>query len=73
MMPVLSMFQSTIEHSVPDWVEQARRLGGLLIGVGSQTARPISLAQEWSSIAEQALLEQQALREAKDVRDSTAI
>ena len=43
-MPVMTLFRSTIEHEVPDWVEQARRLGGLLIGVGSQAGRPVSLA-----------------------------
>ncbi len=54
-MPVVKLLQSTVELSVPDWVEQARRLGGLLIGVSSQTARPISLAKEWSPIAERVL------------------
>ena len=54
-MPVMSVLRSTIEHSVPDWVEQARRLGGLLIGVGSQAGRPISLAHEWAPIAREAL------------------
>lgn len=55
LMPVIELLQSTVELSVPDWVEQARRLGGLLIGVSSQTARPISLAKEWSPIAERVL------------------
>lgn len=55
-MPIVDLLQSTIEHCVPDWVEQARRLGGLLIGVGSQTARPISLAHEWLPIAQRVLL-----------------
>ena len=55
LMPVVELLQSTVELSVPDWVEQARRLGGLLIGVSSQTARPISLAKEWSPIAERVL------------------
>lgn len=55
MVPVMTLFRSTIEHSVPDWVEQARRLGGLLIGVGSQAGRPISLAAEWRPIAEEVL------------------
>jgi aarF domain-containing kinase len=54
-MPIIKLLQSTVELSVPDWVEQARRLGGLLIGVSSQTARPISLAREWSPIAERVL------------------
>ena len=54
-MPLMTVLQSTIEHSVPDWVEQARRLGGLLIGVGSQAGRPISLSAEWRAIADQAL------------------
>ena len=56
--PVMRLLQSTIEHSVPDWIEQVRRLGGLLIGVSSQTARPISLAHEWAPIARQALAAQ---------------
>ena len=55
-MPIMDLLQSTIEHAVPDWVEQGRRLGGLLIGVGSQTARPISLAHEWLPIARRVLL-----------------
>jgi hypothetical protein len=50
-MPVMKLLRSTIEQRVPDWVEQARRLGGLLIGVGSQTARPISLSKEWAPLA----------------------
>ncbi|KOO31653.1 ABC-1 domain-containing protein [Chrysochromulina tobinii] len=54
-MPVLALFKSTLEKAVPDWVEQARRLGGLLIGVGSQAGRPISLAHEWAPIAEEVL------------------
>ena len=32
-----------------------RRLGGLLIGVGSQAGRPLSLAAEWAPIAEEVL------------------
>ena len=54
-MPVLRLLQSTIEHAVPDWIEQARRLGGLLIGVGSQAGRPLSLAAEWAPIADEVL------------------
>ena len=52
---LMTLLQTTIEHSVPDWVEQARRLGGLLIGVSSQAGRPISLAHEWKPIAEEFL------------------
>ena len=52
-MALMSVLRSTIEHAVPDWIEQARRLGGLLIGVGSQAGRPISLAHEWAPIAEE--------------------
>lgn len=54
-MPIMTVLHSTIEHAVPDWVEQARRLGGLLIGVGSQAGRPISLAHEWAPIAREVL------------------
>ena len=54
-MPVMTLFRSTLEHAVPDWVEQGRRLGGLLIGVGSRASRLISLAHEWLPIAEELL------------------
>ena len=54
-MPLMTLLHSTIEHSVPDWIEQARRLGGLLIGVGSQAGRPISLAHEWALIARECI------------------
>jgi len=48
---VMHMMKLVQERVVPDWIEQARRLGGLLMGVSSQAARPISLAKEWESIA----------------------
>jgi hypothetical protein len=54
---MVSVLQGTVEVSVPDWIEQSRRLGGLLIGVGSQMGRPISLAKEWEPIARQLLEE----------------
>ena len=52
---VLEMLRGAREHKVPPWVEEGRRLGGLLQGVCVQAARPISLAKEWSSIARDAL------------------
>jgi hypothetical protein len=52
---VLEMLRGAREHKVPSWVEEGRRLGGLLQGVCVQAARPISLAKEWSSIARDAL------------------
>ena len=55
MVPLMTLLKATIEHAVPDWVEQARRLGGLLIGVGSQAGRPLSLAHEWRAIADETL------------------
>lgn len=54
-MPIMQVLKSTLETSVPDWIEQARRLGSLLIGVASQAGRPISLAHEWAPIAEEVL------------------
>ena len=51
---VLEMLRGAREHKVPSWVEEGRRLGGLLQGVCVQAARPISLAKEWSSIARDA-------------------
>jgi hypothetical protein len=47
--------RGTVETSVPEWVEQSRRLGGLLIGVSSTAGRPVSLAQEWAPIARRLL------------------
>ena len=51
----LELLRSTRERVVPSWVEEGRRLGGLLQGVCAQAARPISLAKEWSPIAKQVL------------------
>lgn len=51
----MALFQNVREKSVPTFVEDGRRLGGLLMGVNAQAARPISLAKEWRSIAQQAL------------------
>ena len=52
---VLELLKGAREVKVPSWVEEGRRLGGLLQGVCVQAARPISLAKEWSSIAKDAL------------------
>jgi len=54
-MDTIKLLRSVRERSVPDWVEQARRLGGLLMGVSAQAARPISLAREWEAIASKSL------------------
>jgi len=51
----MELLRSTRERVVPGFVEEGRRLGGLLMGVNAQAARPISLAKEWSPIAKQAL------------------
>jgi hypothetical protein len=55
MQPMIAVLQNTLEHEVPDWVEQGRRLGGLLIGVANQAGRPISLSREWAPIARRLL------------------
>jgi aarF domain-containing kinase len=47
----MELFRSTRERVVPSFVEEGRRLGGLLMGVNAQAARPISLAKEWRPIA----------------------
>eukprot|EP00985_Skeletonema_marinoi_P029871 scaffold29432_cov153-Skeletonema_marinoi.AAC.4 len=52
---IMDVFRSNREKAVPTWVEEGRRLGGLLVGVSAQAARPISLAKEWRPIAKQAL------------------
>lgn len=51
--PVVEILRTTRERSIPFWIEDGRRLGGLLIGTASQAARPISLANEWKQIAAQ--------------------
>jgi len=52
---VIEILRGTRERAVPSWVEEGRRLGGLLQGVCVQAARPISLAKEWSLIAKNVL------------------
>ena len=42
---------------MPEWDVQEQRLGGLLMAIAVQTARPISLAKEWEQIASQTLKE----------------
>jgi predicted unusual protein kinase regulating ubiquinone biosynthesis (AarF/ABC1/UbiB family) len=54
---VLDMLQSVRETQVPVWVEQARRLNLLLMGLAHQAARPVSLTKEWRSMAQQAVRE----------------
>jgi len=55
-----TLLESTVVQSTPEWVVQARRLCGLLMGVSAQAARPVSLAREWETIA------QSVVREAGD-------
>jgi len=52
---VLKMLESVRETNIPMWIENARRLNGLLIGITQQALRPISLCKEWKGIATQAL------------------
>lgn len=52
---IVKIFESIQEVKVPVWIEEARRLGGLLIGTASQAARPISLSKEWKRIAKDVL------------------
>lgn len=54
---IMRVLHGTVETSVPDWVEQSRRLGGLLIGVSNQAGRPMSLANAWAPLARQLLKE----------------
>jgi len=57
---IMDVFRTAREVSVPSWVEQGRRLGGLLQGVSAQSARPISLSREWQPIAREALRKNEA-------------
>lgn len=55
MVDLMELLRTTRERVVPSWVEEGRRLGGLLMGVSAQAARPMSLAKEWRPIAKEAL------------------
>lgn len=50
---IMNLMKNARERVIPPWVEEGRRLGGLLQGVCAQAARPISLAKEWNGIASQ--------------------
>ena len=50
------VFESLRERKIPSWIEEGRRLGGLLIGVSAQAGRSISLSKQWAPIAKQAHL-----------------
>jgi len=49
------------EEVIPDWIEQGRRLTGLLMGVSAQAARPISISKQWKHIAEEVISEESDL------------
>ena len=51
----MDLLKTTQEWAVPDFVEQGRRLTGLLSGVALQAGRPTSIAKEWWQIAEDVL------------------
>ena len=50
------VFESLRERKIPSWIEEGRRLGGLLIGVSAQAGLSITLSKQWAPIAKQALL-----------------
>ena len=52
---MVKLLGKSMEISTPDWIQQMKRIGLLLIGVSSQAGRPISLSREWQPIAKQSL------------------
>lgn len=58
---VLELLAKSKERCAPDWIEQMKRLGGLMIGVSAQAGRPISLSKEWSGTAKQYMREHDGL------------
>lgn len=62
---VMDILRTTRERSIPFWIEDGRRLGGLLMGTASQAARPISLANEWRQIATQVIRNQSKTKSTK--------
>jgi aarF domain-containing kinase len=49
---IIKLLSKSIERgATTGWIDQMKRIGGLLIGVASQAGRPISLSREWYSIA----------------------
>jgi hypothetical protein len=61
--PIMDVLQSTRERAVPDWIEQGRRLSGLLLGVSLQAARPTSMAKEWYALAKEVLAEKKVAKD----------
>jgi aarF domain-containing kinase len=67
-----TLLRHTVVLAVPDWIAQARRLSGLLMGVTAQALRPVSLAHEWHDIAAQVLKKERRVNpSASDDRDRT--
>jgi hypothetical protein len=67
--PIMEILETTRELIVPDWIEQGRRLSGLLAGVSLQAARPVSMAKEWYQLAKETLaatLAEESLLEGDD-------
>jgi len=52
---------SVREIVIPDWIDQGRRLTGLLMGVSAQAARPVSISKQWKHIAEEVISEKSDL------------
>jgi hypothetical protein len=52
------LMHSFKEHNIPVWIESARRLSALLMGVSAQVGRPMPLSKEWKSIAQQVVREE---------------
>lgn len=61
--PTMKILETTRELAVPDWIEQGRRLSGLLAGISLQAARPVSMAKEWYQLAKETLLTEEAFLE----------
>lgn len=64
--PVLDLLGKSIERVTPDWIEQMKRIGCLLIGVSSQAGRPISLSKEWRRTARSLFQERQRQEQGTD-------
>lgn len=54
---VFSILRGAVEHSVPKYIEDGRRLGALMMGPHIQSGRSFSLARSWRQIAQRAKIE----------------
>lgn len=52
---IVELLKTAREPYCPFWIDEARRLNAILVGITNEAMRPISLSKEWQGFAKQAL------------------